>query len=575
MASKKALQGKGVVFFGHYDNLFRWTEAHSSHYGRFQRGNGGMGERETEDRLNQCEKIDGSENGRPPRRRAWLDRALDLVEAAGNRLPDPALLFLLLMIAVWVLSALLAPVAFSSVHPRTGEAIRVVNQLSGGEMARFLSQMVTVFTGFAPLGIVLVALLGVGVAEHSGFINAALRSMLGMTSARFLTPVTALVGALSNTAADAGYVVVIPLGAVIFRAMGRHPLAGIAAAFAGVSGGFSANVIPSAIDPMLQGITQEAGRIIDPDLLVNPLANWGFMAASTILVVSVTWWITDRVIEPRLVKEVPPGGDEEEAPSMDSLARRETRALRWAGASLVVFLVLLAVAALPSGSALRDPATGSLTAFGAPLMRAIVPLIFILFLVPGVVYGYAAGTVTGHRDIIKGMTKAMESMGYYIVMAFFAAQFIAAFTASNLGVLLAVEGATVLRELHLPSQLTVVGIILLSAFVNLFVGSASAKWLIIAPIFVPMLMKLGVSPELTQAAYRVGDSSSNIITPLLPYFPLVVVFCRRYHRGTGIGTLVSMMLPYAVALGFLWTLFLLGYWALGIPLGIQGGYTYP
>ncbi|MBN2079764.1 MAG: AbgT family transporter [Spirochaetes bacterium] len=521
------------------------------------------------------DEIDGGESGRSAGGRAWLDRALNLVEAVGNRLPDPAILFLLLMIIVWVLSAILAPIQFSSIHPRTGEAIRIVNQLSGGEMARFLSQMVTAFTGFAPLGIVLVALLGVGVAEHTGFISAALRSMLGVTSPRFLTPVVAFVAAISNTAADAGYVVVIPLGAVIFRAMGRHPLAGIAAAFAGVSGGFSANIIPSAIDPMLQGITQEAGRIIDPELLVNPLANWGFMAASTILVVAVTWWITDRVIEPRLVKEVPPGEDEEEMPTMDPLTRRETRALRWAGVSVIVCLVLLAVASLPSGSALRDPATGSLTAFGAPLMRAIVPLIFILFLVPGVVYGYAAGTVTGHRDIIKGMTKAMESMGYYIVMAFFAAQFIAAFAASNLGVLLAVEGATLLRELHLPAQLTVVGIILISAFVNLFVGSASAKWLIIAPIFVPMLMKLGVSPELTQAAYRVGDSSSNIITPLLPYFPLVVVFCRRYHRGSGIGTLVSMMLPYAVALGFLWTLFLLGYWALGIPLGIQGGYTYP
>ncbi len=506
---------------------------------------------------------------------ALLERILNLIEAAGNRLPDPAILFFLLMIAVWILSAFLAPVEFSSLHPRTGEAIRVVNQLSGTAMARFLSNMVTVFTGFAPLGIVLVALLGVGVAEHAGFINAGLRKMLGVTSARFLTPMVALVAIVSHTAADTGYVIVIPLGAVIFYAAGRHPLAGIAAAFAGVSGGFSANFIPSSIDPLLQGITQEAGRILDPALLVNPLANWGFMSASSVLVIGVTWWITDRIIEPRLARNVPVDGDVSEMPKMEALTSREIRALRWAMAGILVSLILLVIAVVPSGSALRDPATGSVSSFGAPLMRSIVPLIFIFFMIPGIIYGYAAGTIKGHRDIIAGMTKSMESMGYYIVMAFFAAQFIAAFSASNLGILIAVQGAAVLQSLNLPAQLTVAGIIILSAFVNLFIGSASAKWLIIAPIFVPMLMKLGVSPELTQAAYRVGDSSSNIITPLLPYFPLVVVFCRRYYKGSGIGTLVSMMLPYALVLGFLWTLFLLGYWALGIPLGLQAGYVYP
>jgi aminobenzoyl-glutamate transport protein len=514
-----------------------------------------------------------------PGQRTRLERVLNVIEVVGNKLPDPAVLFFMLMILVWVLSALLASVEFSAVHPSTGEAIQVINQLSGGQMANFLTNMVSVFVNFAPLGIVLVALLGVGVAEHTGFVNAGLRKLLGWTSLRLLTPMVILVAIVSHTAADAGYVVVIPLGAVLFYAAGRHPLAGIAAAFAGVSGGFSANFIPSAIDPMLAGITEEAGRVLDPTLFVNPLANWFFMAASSLLVIAVGWWLTDKVIEPRLIKDTPVDGDMSDMPKLEALSEKESRGLTWATISIVLALVLLAVAVLLPGSPLRDPNPDltlfeSITSFGSPVMRSIVPLIFIMFLIPGIVYGYVAGTIETHKDIIAGMTKAMESMGYYIVMAFFAAQFIAAFSASNLGILVAVNGAEVLKAMNLPAQMTIVGIIALTMFVNLFVGSASAKWLIIAPIFVPMLMTLGISPELTQAAYRVGDSTSNIVTPLLPYFPLIVVFCRRYFKDAGIGTLISMMLPYAVALSIIWTAFLLLYWFIGLPLGLQAGYIY-
>lgn len=516
----------------------------------------------------------------PTAGRRWLYRSLDVIERVGNRLPDPAVLFFLLMLVVWALSALLAPIQFSALHPQTGEPIQVVNQLAGSELARFLSQMVTVFTSFAPLGIVLVAMLGVGVAEHTGFINAALRKMLGVTSPRLLTPMLILVAIVSHTAADAGYVVVIPLGAVIFYAAGRHPLAGIAAAFAGVSGGFSANFIPSAIDPMLAGITEEAARVLDPSVAINPLVNWFFMGASSLLVIGVGWWLTDKVVEPRLVRETPVDGDMSDMPKLEPLADNERRGLTWALGSIVLAITLLAIGVLLPDSPLRDPNPAlafheSITSFGAPLMRSIVPLIFILFLIPGAVYGYAAGTIEGHRDLISGMSKSMESMGYYIVMAFFAAQFIAAFSSSNLGILIAVNGAAWLSQFDMPPQLTIIGIIGLTAFVNLFVGSASAKWLIIAPIFVPMLMELGIGPGLTQAAYRVGDSSSNIVTPLLPYFPLIVVFCKRYFKGAGIGTLISMMLPYSVALGIGWTIFLLLYWMIGLPLGLQSSYVYP
>jgi aminobenzoyl-glutamate transport protein len=261
-------------------------------------------------------------------------------------------------------------------------------------------------------------------------------------------------------------------------------------------------------------------------------------------------------------------------PKMESLGPKEKRGLFFGLAALVVGIAILVLTSAPATSVLRAP-NGSLTASTAPLMQSIVPLIFLLYLIPGIVYGYAAGTVQSHRDIVKGMSKAMSTMGYYIVMAFFAALFIAAFSESNLGALLALKGASALQAAGFPSQVTIVGIIILTGFVNLFVGSASAKWALLAPIFVPMLMQLGISPDLAQAAYRVGDSSTNIITPLMPYFPLVVVFCQRYVKSTGIGTLVSMMLPYSITFIVTWTIYLLVFWAAGLPLGIQASYVFP
>lgn len=527
----------------------------------------------------------GSERGGAPlpgggRRRGFVDRALNWIEVVGNKLPDPAMLFFIALVLVWILSAFLAPIEFSEIDPRTinaenpqGQPIRIVNQLTGGAMAAFLAGMVRIFVLFPPLGVVLVALLGVGVAEHTGFINAVLKRMLGFTPLKLLTPMLILVACVSHTAADAGYVLVIPLGGVIFYSAGRHPLAGIGAAFAGVSGGFSANFIPSGIDPLLQGFTQGAAQVLDPTRMVNPLCNWFFTSASTVLVVLIGWFITDRIVEPRLAS-VAVDGDEAEMPKMAELGPRENRGM-WAGLIVMLLgIVLLMVATLPADSPLRSP-NGEITAFSAPLMQSIVPLIFLLFLLPGVVHGYVAGTVKSHKDIIEGMSKAMRTMGYYLVMAFFAALFTAAFATSNLGALVALKGAAFLKALELPGEVTIVGIILLSTMVNLLIGSASAKWALLAPIFVPILMGVGLSPELTQAAYRVGDSTTNIITPLMPYFPLVVVFCQRYLRGTGIGTVVSLMLPYSIAFLVLWTLFLLVYWQLGIPLGLQAPYTYP
>lgn len=504
--------------------------------------------------------------------RGLINRALGAIEYAGNKLPDPAVLFLLLLFATWIISYFLAPVAFTEINPRTGEEIRVINQLSGVSLAEFMSNMVETFTSFHPLGVVLVALLGVGVAEHTGFINATLKFMLSFTPKMLLTPMLILVAIVSHTAADAGYVLVIPLGGVIFYAAGRHPLVGIAAAFAGVSGGFSANFIPSGIDPLLQGLTKVGVDVLDPTRDVNPLCNLLFTGISSILIVGLGWFVTDRIVEPRL-KATPIDGDPDEMPKMEALTASERRGM-WAGvASLVLGVVLLFFLAWPQDSALR--ADGDLTSFQAPLMKMIVPLIFLLFLIPGIVHGYVAGTVKNHRDIINGMSKSMSTMGYYLVMAFFAALFIDAFNKSNVGVLIAIKGANFLKSAGASNEVTIVGIILLTACVNLMVGSASAKWALLSPIFVPMLMQLGISPELTQAAYRVGDSTTNIITPLMPYFPLVVVFCQRYVKNTGIGTVVAMMLPFSVSFLIAWSAFLILYWKIGIPLGLQATYAYP
>ena len=515
---------------------------------------------------------DQAVNTAPEAPSSSMEKFLNFIERAGNKIPDPALLFFWGLVTVWALSALLSQFEFGLIHPVTGQAIEINNLLTGQSLAGFLSGMVKTFTGFAPLGIVLVAMLGVGVAEASGFINTGLKKMLYVTPAKLLTPMLILVAIVSHTAADAGYVLVIPLGGIIFHAAGRHPLAGIAAAFAGVSGGFSANFIPSGIDPLLAGFTQSAAQILDPEYVVNPLANLLFTGLSSIVVVGIGWYVTEKIIEPRLSK-TPIDDDAEEAPDLGSFTAIESKAFNRAGWAMVAGIVALVAAVVPEASPLRSP-EGEITAFTAPLMQSIVPLIFILFIIPGVVYGRVAGTFKSSDDIIKAMSATMGTMGGYIVMAFFCAQFLAAFSQSNLGTLLALSGAQFLQAMNLPGQVTVVGMILLTAFVNLLVGSASAKWALIGPILVPMLMAVGISPELTQAAYRVGDSVSNIISPLMVFFPLVVVYTQRYVKSSGIGTLASLMMPYSIAMLIGWTLFLLAYWAVGIPLGIQAPYTY-
>lgn len=498
-------------------------------------------------------------------------RFLDAVERIGNRLPDPLVLFLGLALAVPLLSALAVGLGWERAHPVTGEAIRAVNLLELDSLRRILGEAVTNFTSFPPLGVVLVTMLGVGLAERSGFIAACLRSFVARSPRRCLAPAVVFAGVLANLATDAGFVVLVPLGAAVFAGAGRHPLAGLCAAFAGVAGGFSANLAITPLDPLLAGLTEAAARLYDPAATLPPTANYYFMFASTFLVVAAGWWVTEAIVEPRLGPwrqrplDAPgrEGEDEEEDSVLDPADPARSRralleALLGSGLALLAVLTLF----VPPGSFLRD-ADGGL----APLYAALIPLLAALFAIPGLIYGWRTGAIRRSGDVARMLSETMAGMGGYVVLAFFAAQFIAYFQWSNLGILVALAGADALRATGAGPIPLLLGVVLLCGAVNLLIGSASAKWALLAPIVVPMMMSLGFPPETAQAAFRVGDSCTNTITPLLPYFPVVLAFARRYAPETGLGTLVSAMMPYSIAFGLAWSALLAAWFLLGWPLG--------
>jgi aminobenzoyl-glutamate transport protein len=405
-------------------------------------------------------------------------------------------------------------------------------------------------------------MLGIAVAEGSGLLTAALKLLVLSSPRRLLTFTLVLAGVLSNMASEIGYVLVVPLGAVIFLGARRHPVAGMAAAFAGVSGGYSANLLLGTIDPLLAGITQEAARLVDPAYEVNPACNYYFMAASTFLIALAGTWVTERIVEPRLGvydgPEKPEGTGERVEPA-------EKRGLVFAALAAAVLTLVLLWGTVPAGGFLRDPETGGL--LRSPFLSGIVALIFLGGALVGIAYGIGARTVRNDEDVVNAMSKSMGVLASYLVLVFFAAQFVAYFAWTNLGLILAIDGARALQAVGLGGPPLLIGFILVTAGVNLFMGSASAKWAIMAPVFVPMLMLLGYSPELTQAAYRVGDSSANVISPLMSYFALIVAFLQRYVPKAGIGTLVATMLPYTVVFLLIWTVLLVIWYVFDLPLG--------
>jgi len=500
------------------------------------------------------------------RRRSPLTRFLGAVERVGNALPHPATLFALLAGSVVVMSWLLSRLGLEAIHPKDGSTILPVNLVSREGLHWILDTTVDNYTGFAPLGTVLVAMLGIGVAEKSGLIATVLRLLVHSAPRRLLTFVIVLAGVLSNMASDVGYVLLIPLGAVIFLSIGRHPLAGLAAAFAGVSGGFSANLLLGTIDPLLSGITQEAARIIDPGYAVTPACNYYFMVVSTFVIAALGTWVTERIVAPRLGDYAGDhaDGDHEFHP----LTGPERKGL-WA--ALAVNLVLLGLVLwglVPQDGFLRAD-DGSV--LHSPFMHGIVAFLFLGGLVAGLAYGLAAGTFRSEDDVVGGMKEAMETLGLYLVLVFFAAQFVAYFKHSNLGMILAILGADGLRASGLGPVPLMVSFVLLSALINLAMGSASAKWAFMAPVFVPMFMLLGYTPELVQGVYRIGDSTTNMISPMMSFFALIVAFFQRYDPRAGIGTVIATMLPYTIAFLLGWMLLLVVWLVAGLPLGPGAG----
>jgi len=516
-----------------------------------------------------------SKSGKP----ALFNRFLNGIEVVGNKLPHPVTLFAILALAVVVISAVCAAMGVSvtgelvSNGELTETTVAAVSLLTKEGLAYMFTHAVSNFTSYAPLGMVLVAMLGVGVAEQSGLINALLKRTVQMTPKQLITPVVVFLGVMSNIASDAGYVVLIPLGAMIFRAYGRHPMAGLAAAFAGVSGGFSANLIIGTLDPMLAGISETAAVMIDPNYHVSELGNWYFMFASTFLITILGTIVTNKIVEPRLgTFDGQVLGEEDEG--LTQLTDGERKGLRNAGIAALVFVAIIVIACIPQDSFFRNAETGSLLS-KAPLMDSIVLLIALLFFIPGVAFGRSAGTMKSEKAIGDAMGKAMSSMGSFLALAFVSAQFINYFNYTKLGTILALTGANFFRSIDIGLIPLMVLFVLFSAFINLFMGSASAKWNILAPVFVPMFMLLGYSPELCQLAYRIGDSSTNLITPLMTYFAVILIFAKKYDPKAGIGTLTATMLPYSIAFLVFWTIMMIIWLALGLPIGVNAGLVYP
>jgi len=490
----------------------------------------------------------------------YVARFLNIVERIGNALPHPATLFAGFALLVLILSWLASQLDLSVVHPGTKEVIEPVNLLSVDGLHRILTEMVTNFTGFAPLGVVLVAMLGIGIAEGSGLIGAALRLLVLSSPKRILTFVVVFAGILSNMASEVGYVLLVPLAAIIFMGVGRHPIAGMAAAFAGVSGGYSANLLLGTIDPLLAGLSQEAAQIIENNYLVNPAANYYFMFASTFFIAAAGTWVTEKIVVPRLGSYT----GEYSGEKLEKLQSHEKKGLVYALVTGLILVGLVLWGLLPEDGYLRGEDGDVLH---SPFMDGIVAFIFIAAASMGIAYGIAAKTFKNDSDVMKGMGKSMETLGTYIVLVFFAAQFVAYFKWTNLGLILAIEGANVLESSGLGTIPLMIAFIALSAMINMVMGSASAKWTLMAPVFIPMFMLIGYSPELTQVVYRIGDSITNIISPMMSYFALIVAFVQRYDKKAGIGTVIATMLPYSVAFFIIWTILLVIWVIFGLPIG--------
>lgn len=496
----------------------------------------------------------------PTTKKSYFNTFLNITEKAGNALPHPATLFASFAVFVLLISLVASYFGWNAVHPTTSEIIEPVNLLDHDGIHRIMLEMVNNFTGFAPLGIVIVAMLGIGIAESSGLIAAVIRLLVLKSPERYLTFVLVFAGILSNTASDIGYVLLIPLAGTIFLSIGRNPLVGMAAAFAGVSGGFSANLILGTIDPLLAGLSQEAANIIDPTYEVNPTANYYFMFVSTFLIAAAGTWVTEKIVAPRLGKY----SGNVEVEEIQRLTSLEKKGLKWATLAILLLTGIVLAGLIPENGFLRG-ADGSI--LRSPVIKGVIALLFVFSAAAGLAFGFGSKKFKSDSDVVEGMSLSIKSLATYIVLVFFAAQFVAFFKWSHLGEIMAINGAIFLQSINIGSIPLIIAFIILAATINMAMGSASAKWAIMAPVFIPLFMELGYSPELSQVVYRIGDSVTNLISPMMSFFALIIAFFQKYDSKASIGTIISTMLPYTFVFFIVWTILIIIWMQFGLPLG--------
>ncbi len=489
---------------------------------------------------------------------------LGFIERAGNKLPHPIYIFLILCAVIMVISAFMSGTEIS--HPGTGDVVTVNNLLSRDGIVWILQNIVSNFVKFPPLGMVLVMMIGLGLAEETGLLRTVLRKVIVGSPRKLISFVIVFAGIMGNIAGSATFVVIPPLGGMIFQALGRNPMLGISAGFAGVAAGLSANLLVTPTDILLSGITETAAQIMDANFTVHPAVNWFFMIASTVVLSLIGLFVIERVLEPRLGnKKTEQEIKSEEDIQLMEITPLENKGLRNAGIVSIIYLIGILALIVPKNGLLRNPETGGL--IPSPFLSSMVPILLFWFIAAAIAYGVTVKTIENSNDVIKHMTKSMESFAGFIVLCFFAAQFVEFFSYTNLGLLLAVKGATFLQVTGLTGVPLIVLFILLVCLINFFIGSSSAKWALLAPIFVPMFMEIGLSPYFTQAAYRIADSVTNSISPLEPFMPFIIATAQKYDKDAGLGTVISTMLPYAVSFLIGWTLLLIAWYVFKIPLG--------
>lgn len=508
-------------------------------------------------------------------KKTMLDKILDSIERAGNKLPDPITLFLGLSVIVVLISALCSALGVSAVNPADGSTIEVFNLLSADGLRYLWSNVITNFSGFAPLGMVLVAVIGSSVAEKSGFLVALMQRFLGKSKGWIVSMVVIFLGINLNIAGDAGFIVLPPLAAILYMSIGRSPLLGLYVAFASVAAGFCGNIMLGLSDALAYGFTEAAAQLIDPNYAESMAINWYFLLVSCLMLTVVGTILTEKVLVHRfpMIPEKLKEYDFDE--NANDLSHKEKKALGVAGVAFLIFVIVLVLMSVPlvGGHALLADETGSITAGGAPFTKGIVFTVTLGLFVPGLAYGIATGKYKNDKDVWADISQGFSEMGNYVFMCFFISIFTNFFSVSKLGTVLAIAGADGLKDIGFTGIPLMIGLLLVACFVNLFIGSASAKWAILAPVFVPMMMLMGYDPAVTQVVYRIGDSITNPLSPLFTYMPVILGFARKYDKKVGLGTIIANMLPFSVSFAIAWIIQVIIWVTLNLPLG-PGGNIY-